>query len=152
MALPSIFEQNTNEVFFKRLEKLKNDSKPLWGKMDAPKMLAHLNVAYDLAFDRKKSKPNFFMKILIRLFVKRIVTNEKPYGNNSPTAPVFIISSNMNFEKEKSELIANIKDVQSKGQTYFEGKVNQNFGKLTAIEWNNMFYKHLDHHFRQFGI
>jgi len=25
-------------------------------------------------------------------------------------------------------------------------------GKLTAVEWSNMLYKHLDHHLRQFGV
>ena len=25
-------------------------------------------------------------------------------------------------------------------------------GKLKSQEWNNMFYKHLDHHLTQFGV
>ena len=152
MALPSVYERKTNEDLFIRLDKIKFDAKPKWGKMDAPKMLAHLNIAYDLAFERIFAKPNIFMKLLIILFIKKVVTNEIPYKQNSPTAPVFIISNEKDFEAEKAKLIANIKEVQSKGAAFFEGKVNQSFGKLTAIEWNNMFYKHLNHHFNQFGV
>jgi hypothetical protein len=25
-------------------------------------------------------------------------------------------------------------------------------GKLSAIEWNNLLYKHIDHHLAQFGV
>ena len=34
----------------------------------------------------------------------------------------------------------------------FEGKESNSFGPLTKGEWNNMFYKHLDHHLSQFGV
>jgi hypothetical protein len=57
-----------------------------------------------------------------------------------------------NFEIEKSKLIDNIRKTQQLGAVYFEGLNNFSFGKLTSQEWNNMFYKHLDHHLGQFGV
>ena len=152
MALPSVFDSKDAEVLLGRLEKLKFDSKQKWGKMDVARMLAHVNVAYDLGFDKITVKNNFFMNIILKVFIKKIVTNEKIYKQNAPTAPVFIISTEKDFSAEKAKLISNIKEVQTKGAKFFEGKKNQSFGILNAIEWNNMFYKHLDHHFRQFGV
>ena len=35
---------------------------------------------------------------------------------------------------------------------YFNNKENHSFGRLTKEEWNRMFYKHLDHHLKQFGV
>jgi hypothetical protein len=152
MALPSIYEEKTIDTLLRRLDNIKFDSKPKWGKMNAPQMLAHLNVAYDLAFGKVSSNNSFIKKFLLKLIVKRIVTNEKPYKQNSPTAPIFLVSSEQDFSQEKTNLTNNIKLVLSKGPVYFDGKDSDSFGPLTAIEWNNMFYKHLDHHFKQFGV
>lgn len=152
MALPSVFEEQTTQNLINRLNKLTPEMKPKWGKMDAAKLLAHLNVTYDLAYERIPNKLNFFMKLMMKLFVKNLVTNDVPYKKNERTAPVFIIQNDRDFEKEKAILIANLKDTASKGVGFFEGRVNTSFGPLKASEWSNMFYKHLDHHFNQFGI
>lgn len=152
MALPSVFETSTIDKIFERLENLSFDSKPLWGKMNAPQMLAHLNVTYDLANGTKSSNANFIVKFILKTFVKNVVVNEKPYKKSSQTAPIFIISDERDFAKEKSLLIAHIKETQAKGAAYFEGKESDSFGKLNSTEWNNMFYKHINHHFEQFGI
>jgi hypothetical protein len=65
---------------------------------------------------------------------------------------IFLISSEKDFEKEKKSLIDNILESQNNGVTFYEGRVSNSVGKLTANEWSNMYYKHIDHHFTQFGI
>jgi hypothetical protein len=152
MALPSIFDPKTTQATLERLSKISAQSKPQWGKMNAAQMLAHLNVSYDLAYDRIQSNHNLFSKLILKLFVKNIVTNEKPYAKNSRTGPEFIVADERDFEREKNLFIQNIKDTEGKGASYFEGKKSQGFGVLTAIEWNNQMYKHIDHHFHQFGV
>ena len=152
MALQSVFDAKTTEETFKRLEKLNYMSKPQWGKMNVAQMLAHLNVTYDLAYDKIQSPTNFFTRILLKLLVKPLVTNDKPYKKNSHTAPVFIITNERDFEKEKSIFIDNVKETEAKGVAYFEGKENSSFGVLTSKEWSNLFYKHINHHFTQFGV
>lgn len=152
MALLNTFDPKTTETVFVRLEKLNYMSKPQWGKMNSAQMLAHLNVAYDYAYGRKNSNLNFFAKFMVKLFVKNIVAGEKPYTKNSRTAPEFIISNERDFEKEKSIFIDNVKETEAKGVAYFEGKENCSFGVLTSKEWSNLFYKHIDHHFIQFGV
>ncbi|MBC7694835.1 MAG: DUF1569 domain-containing protein [Burkholderiales bacterium] len=152
MALTSVFDPKTTEETFKRLEKLNYMSKPLWGKMNAAQMLAHLNVTYDLTYGKIKSNTGFFTKLMLKLFVKRIVTNEKPYRQNSRTGPDFIITDNRDFEKEKSIFIDYVKKTEALGANYFEGKESTSFGKMTSKEWSTQFYKHIDHHFKQFVI
>ncbi|MDF2449124.1 MAG: hypothetical protein K0R26_1628 [Bacteroidota bacterium] len=152
MALPSVFDPKTTEETFQRLEKLNYMSKPLWGKMSAAQMLAHLNVSYDLAYGKTVSNPGFFGKLMLKWFVKGIVTSEKPYAKNSRTGPDFIISNQRDFEKEKSIFIDYVKKTESLGADYFEGRESSSFGSMTAKEWSTQFYKHIDHHFRQFGV
>lgn len=152
MALPSIYSAQTTETTLKRLSDLTSQSQPKWGKMNVAQILAHLNVSYDLAYEKINSPVSFFTKLIMKLFVKNIIVSEKPYPKNSRTSPVFIITDEHDFEKEKALYIKNITETEKKGVLYFEGKENPSMGKLTAIEWNNMFYKHTDHHFKQFGV
>ncbi|MFN8117658.1 MAG: DUF1569 domain-containing protein [Bacteroidia bacterium] len=152
MALPSVFDSKTTEETFKRLEKITYVSKPQWGKMNAAQMLAHLNVAYDLAYDKIQVKNSGFKKFILKLLVKPMVVGEKGYKKNSQTAPEFIIADERDFEKEKSKFIDNVKQTEAHGAKYFEGKESKSFGVMTAKEWSNQFYKHIDHHFTQFGV
>ena len=89
---------------------------------------------------------------MLKTIIKGIVTGEKSYPKNSSTGKEFIITGTRDFEKEKSILITNIKETESKGTSFFEGRNNQAFGPLTAQQWSNQFYKHIDHHFGQFGL
>ena len=87
MALPSIFNSETTEIILKRLENLNTNSQPKWGKMNASQMLAHLNVAYDITYGKIESKPTFFIKLLMKLFIKNGIVNEKPYPQNHTHKP-----------------------------------------------------------------
>ena len=137
MALLNTFDSKTTEVTVSRLEKLNHTTAPQWGKMNSAQMLAHLNVTYDLAYDKIQPTGNFFTKFLVKILVKPIVVSEKPYKKNSHTAPIFI---------------NNIKETEVKGAAYFEGKLSSSFGPMTSKEWSNQFYKHIDHHFDRFGV
>jgi hypothetical protein len=131
---------------------LSPDSKALWGKMSVNQMLAHCNVSYEMVYEDIHKKPNNFIKIVLRLFVKNKVVNKKPYSKNNPTAPQFIVKDERSFEIEKNRLINYIIKTQELGEDTFEGKISHSFGKLSAKEWNNMFAKHLDHHLTQFSV
>jgi len=43
MALPNIFSKNISDEMIVRINNLNANSKPEWGKMTAPQMLAHCN-------------------------------------------------------------------------------------------------------------
>lgn len=153
MALPNIFTKEVTDGIIARIQKLQPDTKPLWGKMNVAQMLKHCNVTYEYVFEPNKYKqPNFLMKLIVKLFVKALVVNEKPYKQNSPTAPDFKVASEQDFEKERNRLIGFLGAVQQLGEKEFDGKMSHSFGQLSATEWNNMFYKHLQHHLAQFGV
>jgi len=120
--------------------------------MNAAQMLAHCNVTYELIYTNKHPKPGVMARLMLKLFVKGVVVSEKPYKQNSPTAPAFHIKLQRNFGAEKQNLIAYIRRVQQEGEDSFDGRVSHSFGKLSKSEWNIMFYKHLDHHLTQFGV
>ncbi len=149
---PSIFDPATTEAMLTRLEGISADTTPQWGKMNAGQMLAHLNVAYDITNGKLPVSYNPFMRLMLKLFVKKIVVGSKPYAKNGQTAPVFIIEGDRDFAAEKAKLIANMKAVEAEGAAAYEGRVSPSFGKMSSQEWSNQFWKHMDHHFTQFGV
>jgi len=150
--MKNIFDQKDTLELINRINKLTPASRPNWGKMTVAQMLAHCNVTYELVYDGNHKKPKGLKKWLLKTFVKNFVVSEKPYKKNSRTAPEFLITSDKDFYTEKSRLIAYIRKTQELGDTYFDNKESHSFGKLTKSEWNNMFYKHLNHHLTQFGL
>lgn len=149
---PSIFDPNTTTTILERLNKLTPASQAQWGKMSVAQMLAHLNVAYDINYGKIPVHYNWFAKLMLKLFVKSTVVGSKPYKKNGQTAPVFIISDERNFDLERSKLETYLHKMEAEGAAAYAGKESPSFGVLTAQEWSNQFYKHLDHHFTQFGV
>jgi hypothetical protein len=151
MALPSIFDLAVCNEVIKRIESLTPTTQAKWGKMNVAQMLAHCNVTYEMVYENKHPKPSFILRLILKAFVKPTVTNETPYKESSQTAPAFLITDEREFEKERTRLVSYIRRTQEQGANSFEGKESHSFGALNIAQWNNMFYKHLDHHLRQFG-
>ena len=152
MALPNIFTKEVTANIVQRINKLTPQTQALWGKMSVDQMLAHCNVTYEMAYEDKHPKPNTFMKFILKMMVKNTVVNETPYKKNGQTAPAFIITDAKNFEGEKNRLVSFIERSQQLGENHFDNKESHSFGVLSKTEWNNMFYKHLDHHLSQFNV
>ena len=150
--MQNVFSTADAQIFQDRINTLTANSQGLWGKMDVAKMLAHCNVTYEMVYEDKHPKPNFLFGLIMRMFIKKMVTNEKPFKRNSGTAPAFMITDAKVFETEKNRLIQHIMQTQKLGDSHFDGKESHSFGKLNKTEWNNMFAKHLDHHLSQFGV
>ncbi len=150
--MKNIFTEEVIKSTLQRIEKLSDKTQPKWGKMDVAQMLAHCNVTHEMAFENTHPKPNALVKLILKTFVKNGVVSEKPYKKSIQTAPQFLVKDEKDFEQEKARLINFIQKTKELGEDYFEGKVSHSFGPLTSVEWNNMFYKHLEHHLTQFGV
>lgn len=150
--MKNVFSLTDSSEIINRIGQLTPDTKGLWGKMSVAQMLAHCNVTYEMAYENIHPAPNAFMKFILKLMVKKSVVNETPYKKSIQTAPAFIIKSDKDFAIEKERLVNYIKKTQELGESYFEGRESLSFGSLNKTEWNNMFYKHVDHHLQQFAV
>lgn len=151
MSIPNIFTPEVTNEVIQRIETLTPSTQAHWGKMNVSQMLAHCNVTYEMMYENIHPKPNPILKFILKLLVKKKVVDETTFSKNSSTAPQFIIKIEKDFQKEKERLIQYMKKTQELGENYFDGRESHSFGKLSKVEWNNMLYKHLDHHLRQFG-
>lgn len=152
MDLPNIFTQKVSQQVIDRINNLTPETQAKWGKMNVSQVLAHCNVTYEMIYTDKHPKPNFLMKAMLKAMVKNKIVTPTPYNKNSPTAPAFKISNEREFNIEKTRLVDYINETQKLGENAFDGKESLSFGVLNKNEWNNMLYKHLDHHLTQFGV
>ena len=150
--MKNIFDKQVTEEVINRINQLQTTTKPQWGKMSVDQMLAHCNVTYEFLYENVHPKPKGFKKWMLKTFVKSIVVSDKPYKKNGRTASEFLITNKKEFTTEQDRLTSYIQKTQDLGGDYFDQKESHSFGKLSETEWNNMFYKHLDHHLSQFGV
>lgn len=152
MAYPSIYDDATTLEIFRRLDSLTAQTPGLWGKMSISQMLKHCAIPYKTIMDKGNIKKGpWYIRIIARLFFKKSMVNEVDYPHNLPTAKHFIIHDQPDFSSSRELLKNAIRESHAKGETFYEGRVHPWIGQLTAREWSNMLYKHLDHHLRQFG-
>ena len=120
MNIRNIFQATEVAQLIDRINMLSPSTKPLWGKMYADQMLAHVNVAYEMTFEDLNPKPKGFKKLILKLLVKKAVTGPKASFKNTRTAPVFIIKGSRDFEVEQKCLITYLNKVLSLGKEHFE--------------------------------
>lgn len=144
----SLLEAEGYNDIKQRLSDLTSTSQRHWGKMTNGQMLRHCQVPLQIAIENKSVKPRF--NPLMLLF-KKMMYSDSPWRKNLPTAPQLKITDDRDFRLEKIRLEELI-DTFYKLSDREHWNPHPSFGKLTPEQWGKMEYKHLDHHFRQFGV
>ncbi|MEZ4789788.1 MAG: hypothetical protein R2811_07195 [Flavobacteriales bacterium] len=153
---PDIFSRSEVDKLKARIQRLVPDTRPQWGRMNAAQMLAHASKPYDTLYDaeyqRRYPPHTGLMRLLLKWLVKPLVVGPRQYKPNTRTAPSYVVADERDLVREREKLFGYLDRVQAEGRSGFEGRLSYSFGPLTADEWNVLFYKHLDHHLRQFGV
>jgi hypothetical protein len=150
--MKTIFDSEAYIEIIDRLDNLTANSQAKWGKMNVSQMLVHCQKPIKLAFGEETIKsPGLLMKLMIPLF-KSSLYNNKPWKKGLPTTKEFIISGGVDFEKEKISLRELITKIHENEEHFKPSKNHPAFGKMDYWMWGQSGYKHLDHHFRQFGV
>lgn len=153
MALPSIYSKETTLLLQQRIDALTPNTPALWGKMNVAQMLSHCQVVYQQILGENHDKPGAFMGWMLRTFFKKSMVNDVPYQPNLPTGPTFVrLGQEFDITVEQQKLKNYIVQIQEMGPDQLAGIPSLSLKKLTAEEWNNLLYKHIDHHLRQFGV
>lgn len=148
--MSSLFAVKAAAEIVRRLQGLRPDTRAQWGKMDVAQMLAHCQVALNVALGEVALKRGL-IGILFGGIAKKKLTAPEPFGKNLPTGPEFRIKDRRDFAKEQATLIALVQRFQRAGPNGLTKKPHPFFGPLTSSEWDTLQWKHLDHHLRQFG-
>ena len=149
--MKSLFNPSYNQQIIDRINVLTPASKALWGKMHVAEMLAHSQAPLQVAFGELKLKRGI-IGMLFGKMAKRKMLADAEFKKNLPTAPSFLVKGNVNFEEERKKLISLVQKFYQTGPKGLPLDEHPFFGKLTPEEWDQLQYKHLDHHLRQFGV
>ncbi|MEX0996192.1 MAG: DUF1569 domain-containing protein [Flavobacteriaceae bacterium] len=148
--MQSLFDEKAYAEILKRLESLSPESQAKWGKMNVAQMLAHCSGPLKVPLEKiTLAKPNPVMRLLFSFF-KKSLYNDKPWKQGLPTSNEFKIVDERDFQKEKVALKTLIEEFYSE-RNKTDWPPHPFCGHFTTVQWGKMQYKHLDHHFRQFG-
>lgn len=147
-----IWDKKTADALCARIDLLTPDAQPLWGKMNVAQMLGHCCVPYAQALGSGTARAPIYLRVIMLLFYKRRMTNDVPYKQGLLTVRAMIMPPDSMFEPNRERLKELIHQFSAKGRLFFEGRRHYGLGPLTSDEWNNMMYKHVDHHLRQFRV
>jgi hypothetical protein len=150
--MKTIFDAETRDELFERLGKLSSQCERQWGKMTPSQMMEHTARVLEMATsDHQPVKQVFIGKAIAWMFKKQFL-GEKPFGKNAPTGPDYKIADEPDLEPTRVRLKELITKFHTAGEEGLDGNVHPFFGRLTGKQWGETQYKHLDHHFRQFGV
>jgi len=137
------------EDFLNRIDQVSDESKALFGKMNANQMICHCTDFFRLAKGDKKALEDS------TLSSKEIINIAKS-GKTAPTPKGFgQVEGNgtlpNNLESDKLILKKHLLEF-SKFPEEFDFALHPYFGKMDRKHWIKLATYHLDHHLKQFGV
>jgi len=136
------------------LSKLEHNTEQLWGSMNASKMLNHLWAGTRIMMSKRTIALEVEAEKLPKL--KAFLMSDRAFGESLPKPQVYL-----EYENENPLAFMALKESFLKDLTKFDlltstekdfWSMHPSFGKLNAEETRQLQYKHIRHHFQQFGL
>jgi Protein of unknown function (DUF1569) len=147
--MKTVWNEADHRELLERLDRLKPDAAPRWGKFTAPRMVCHLVDAMKMASGTLPVQPK---NLPIRHPpLKQLIIYWLPFPKGAPTAPELLARLPSEWHGEVRELKQALEAFRQRGPT---GPFvpHPAFGKLSARAWGVLVYRHTDHHLKQFGV
>jgi hypothetical protein len=145
----SLWNARERSEIIVRLGRLSPDSKPRWGRMNASQMLAHLGKWLEMAEGRLETAD---LKLPWRYPVlQQLIVYWLPWPRGIPTAPELICTEQFDWAAGDAA-VRQLVDLFEKRDPRAPWPVHPAVGNMTSRAWGVFGYRHIDHHFRQFGV
>jgi hypothetical protein len=145
----SLWDHEARRNLLARLDRLKPDAAPMWGRMNAPQMIAHLIDWMRLIKGELPAAP--LPTMLRRSPFKQAVIYVMPWPKGVPTARELITRAPDEWGTEIAVLREHLVSCESLGASA-AWPDHPAFGTLSTRAWGVLGYRHTDHHFRQFRV
>ena len=147
--MKSVFRPAVHRELQDRVQRLKPQHTPQWGKMSAAQMVAHLTDSLKMASGELECAPK---KVPIRFSpLKELVLYVLPIPKGVPTAPELIARKPGDWSAEIADLREQLNGLVERG-TEALASSHPVFGSMSPKQWGVLVYRHMDHHLRQFGV
>jgi hypothetical protein len=147
--MKSLFDLEAFSEIKERLANLNETAPKQWGEMTHGQMVHHCQGPLNIILEKNDYglKPNW----LAKLFFKKSLYSDKLWSKNLPTAKFLRETDDWDLKTEKANLEALLTEFEAQ-RDRTDWKQHPGFGSFTKKQYGKMQYKHLDHHFRQFGV
>ncbi len=146
--MPSIHEPARRRVMIERLARLRPDSRAEWGRFTATRMVLHLIESLRMASGELPVRPR---RLPLLFLLRPLVIYVLPFPKSAPTGPELLRREPGTWEDDIA-LLRGLIDAQVAPPPGTAMVPHPAFGEMSARDWGHIIHKHLDHHFRQFGI
>lgn len=150
--MPTIRNETDRTKLIERLNKLTGDETPVWGKMNVNQMMSHLVQGGELPFEASvPDRSTFMSRTIIKPLILYVLPMPKEVKISAEMDQQQKGRKPLGFETDRALLIESMKKL---GELSIDHKCLDHpfFGKMSAKDWANIAYKHIDHHLKQFGV
>jgi len=148
--MPSLFQAETRDAFYRRFERLRPDAPPRFGQLSAPAMVSHLIDTLRLTLGELPAEP------VVSAFrlpgVKHAVIGFLPWPKGRIVGPSEAFSSTPGAWERDLALHRELLERFAQCVTRDEWPPHPMFGAMSRRQWDRFTYRHLDHHLGQFGV
>lgn len=146
--MPTLKDAQTRTEMVQRLRRVQPDTQPLWGTLTAPRMLCHIadQMRVGLGQIPSRDRGTLFLHTLVKWVV--LYTPFQPPPGKVRTSREMLTSVPASWTGDMAACEMLIDEVGA-GRAR---AVHPAFGPMNGSEWALIAWKHLDHHFRQFGV
>ena len=149
-SAPSLWEERSRRSLAARAARLTPELRAQWGRMTCPQMLTHVNDQLRMSMGEIAAKPK---RVPVRYPpIKQLLVYSLPWPQGLPTSPELmtrIDASVWTAEVEAFEKLLAQFAARGPNESW---PLHPAFGPLTRQGWGVLAYRHVDHHFRQFGV
>ncbi|HYH78176.1 MAG TPA: DUF1569 domain-containing protein [Longimicrobium sp.] len=149
IAVRTVFDPAAREELIGRMERVRPDVPPQWGKMNAGQMLAHVNASLAMGLGELKTAPK--RTPIANPLARWLLIYKLKWPQGTPTAPELLATPPAEWDAD----LARFRDLMARmgsRPASAEWPRHPAFGAMTGKQWGDLTYKHLDHHLRQFGV
>lgn len=150
--MKTIRDERRRAALVERVNALKPDATPRWGRMSVEQMLSHLVQGCELPFVASVPLNSTWA---LRNVVKPLVLYVLPMPKEVKISAAMDQQKEgrrpLGFEADRSLVIELLNRLGTLPATE-KCLDHPMFGKMTAKEWAVIAHKHTDHHLRQFGV
>jgi hypothetical protein len=152
--MKTLANSREREEILQRLQTLRPAHPRRWGSMSAHQMICHLTDVFRSSMGEKDV--SFASRAIPRLPLRWVVLwSPFPWPHGFPARPEWDQrlggTRPVDFEGDREALVHIFHRFTQQPRT-FEWREHAIFGHMTDSEWQRLGYRHMDHHFRQFGV
>jgi hypothetical protein len=146
----TVWHPTDRDALLERLARLTPTTAPRWGRLTCSGMLAHVNAWFRMATGelpvRPRRGPLWYPPL------RQLAVYVVPWPKSLPTAPELLARGDAaEFERERGRFPAELERfVARPGEGAWPPHAV--LGPLSARAWGRLAYRHVHHHFTQFGV